>query len=73
MIRLTLCIRTGIWKQDKIYSEIHNVKPNDFVESFKYYVIKEKMEGISNDAQRFIEKDPKAEQYVKDKQNRLKK
>jgi hypothetical protein len=26
------------------------------------------MEGITNDAQDIIEKDPKAEQYVKDKQ-----
>jgi hypothetical protein len=45
----------------------HNIKPDDFVESFKYYVIKEKMEGITNDAQEIIEKDPKAEKYIKDK------
>ena len=46
----------------------HNIKPDDFVESFKYYVIKEEMEGIANDAQQILlEKDPKAEKYVKDK------
>ncbi|MGE8555163.1 MAG: DUF4296 domain-containing protein [Chryseobacterium jejuense] len=46
----------------------HNIKPDDFVESFKYYVIKEEMEGITNDAQQILlKKDPKADQYVKDK------
>ena len=44
------------------------MKPNDFVESFKYYVVKEKMNGIAEDAQKILlEKDPKADQYVKDK------
>ncbi len=47
----------------------HNVKPDDFVDSFKYYVIKEEMDGIANDAQeKLLKKDPKAEKYVKDKQ-----
>lgn len=46
----------------------HNVKPKDFVESFRYYVVKEKMNGIADDAQKILlEKDPKADQYVKDK------
>lgn len=46
----------------------HHVKPDDFVESFKYYVIKEKMEGIANNAQEILlKKDPKADKYVKDK------
>lgn len=46
----------------------HKVKPDDFVESFKYYVIKDKMEKIANDAQEILlKKDPKAEKYVKDK------
>ncbi|WP_027380469.1 DUF4296 domain-containing protein [Chryseobacterium daeguense] len=46
----------------------HNVKPNDFTESFKYYVIKQKMNEIAEDAQKIVlEKDPKADQYVKDK------
>lgn len=45
----------------------HNIKPEDFIESFKYYVIREKMNGIAEDAQKIIlEKDPKADQYVKD-------
>lgn len=46
----------------------HNVKPKDFVDSFRYYVVKEKMNGIVENAQQIlIEKDPKADQYVKDK------
>lgn len=46
----------------------HNVKPSDFTESFKYYVIKEKMNDITNNAQEILlKKDPKAEKYVKEK------
>ncbi|NIF05569.1 DUF4296 domain-containing protein [Chryseobacterium sp. Tr-659] len=46
----------------------HHVKPADFVESFKYYVIKEEMEGITNDAQEILlKRDPKADKYIKDK------
>ncbi len=45
----------------------HKVKPDDFIASFKYYVIREKMNGIAEDAQKIIlEKDPRADQYVKD-------
>lgn len=46
----------------------HKVKPADFVESFKYYVIKEEMEDIASEAQQILlKKDPKADKYVKDK------
>ncbi|MDQ1102379.1 hypothetical protein QE441_001610 [Chryseobacterium sp. SORGH_AS909] len=46
----------------------HQVKPADFVESFKYYTIKQKMKGIADDAQKILlEKDPKAEKYIQDK------
>ncbi|MGV2452767.1 DUF4296 domain-containing protein [Chryseobacterium sp.] len=46
----------------------YKVKPDDFVDSFKYYVIKEEMDGIANDAQEILlKKDPKADKYVKDK------
>lgn len=46
----------------------HNVKSEDFVASFKYYVLKQKMNGIADDAQEILlKKDPKADQYVKDK------
>lgn len=45
----------------------HKVKPDDFIASFKYYVVTEKMNGIAEDAQEIVlEKDPKADQYVKD-------
>ncbi|REC78414.1 DUF4296 domain-containing protein [Chryseobacterium rhizosphaerae] len=48
----------------------HKVKPNDFVESFKYYVIKDEMQDIANKAQEILlKKDPKADKYIKDKQN----
>lgn len=48
----------------------HGVKSTDFVESFKYYVVKQKMNGIVEDAQKILlEKDPKADKYVKDKKN----
>lgn len=46
----------------------HKVSPDDFVNSFKYYVIKEEMDGIANDAQEILlKKDPKADKYVKEK------
>ena len=46
----------------------HKVNSKDFVESYRYYVVKEKMSGIAEDAQEILlEKDPKAEKYVKDK------
>lgn len=49
----------------------HDVKSNDFVESFRYYVVKQKMNGIAEDAQKILlEKDPKADKYVKDKKGK---
>lgn len=46
----------------------HKVKPDDFVDSFKYYVIKEEMDGITSDAQEILlKKDPKADKYVKER------
>ncbi|PWW29825.1 uncharacterized protein DUF4296 [Chryseobacterium sp. AG844] len=46
----------------------YKIKPDDFVDSFKYYVIKEEMDGIANDAQEILlKKDPKADKYVKEK------
>lgn len=46
----------------------HNVKPDDFVESYKYYVVKNKLKEITEEAQKILlEKDPKAEKYVDEK------
>lgn len=46
----------------------HQVKSADFIDSFKYYVVKDKMNGIADNAQKkLIQKDPKADQYIKDK------
>lgn len=48
----------------------HQVKPADFVASFKYYTINQQMKGIADDAQKILlDKDPKAEKYI---QNKLK-
>lgn len=46
----------------------HHVKSEDFVESFKYYVVKDQMKGIAEESQLILlKKDPKAEKYIKDK------
>ncbi|WP_034701578.1 DUF4296 domain-containing protein [Chryseobacterium luteum] len=46
----------------------HQVKSEDFLESFKYYVIKDKMKDIAEDAQKIVlKKDPKADKYIQDK------
>lgn len=48
----------------------HNVKSEDFVESFKYYVVKDKMKEIVEKSQLILlKKDPKAEKYIRDKMN----
>ncbi|WP_144281487.1 DUF4296 domain-containing protein [Chryseobacterium echinoideorum] len=44
----------------------YNIKADDFVESYKYYVIKQKMKGIVEEAQEILEeKDPKAVDKIK--------
>ncbi|REC80586.1 DUF4296 domain-containing protein [Chryseobacterium elymi] len=46
----------------------HQVKAENFVESFKYYVAKDKMKDIAEDAQKIVlKKDPKADKYIQDK------
>lgn len=51
----------------------YNVKTDDFTESYQYYVSKNKMNDIVKEAQKIIlKKDPKADQYVKDKQAKTK-
>ncbi|MGK6342311.1 DUF4296 domain-containing protein [Chryseobacterium sp. DT-3] len=46
----------------------HQVKSEDFVESFKYYVVKDKMKDIAEDAQKIVlKKDPKADKYIQDR------
>lgn len=46
----------------------HQVNAQDFVESYKYYVMTKKMNKIVDKAQDILlEKDPKAKQFVKDK------
>lgn len=46
----------------------HNVKADDFVESYKYYVATGKMNKIVDDAQEILlEKDPKAKGFVEKK------
>ena len=49
----------------------HNVQSADYIESFKYYLVKEKMSTIAEDAQKIlVKKDPKAEKYVRDKKSK---
>lgn len=44
----------------------HKVKTEDFVASYRYYIVKQKMTGIVEDAQKIIlEKDPKSEKIIK--------
>lgn len=44
----------------------HQVKTEDFVASYRYYIVKQKMTGIVEDAQKIIlEKDPKSEKIIK--------
>ncbi len=46
----------------------HKVKAEDFVESYKYYLVSKKLKNIVDDAKTIIlEKDPKAEKYIQDK------
>ncbi|WP_082002099.1 DUF4296 domain-containing protein [Chryseobacterium sp. JAH] len=48
--------------------ETHNVKADDFVESYKYYVAKGKMGKIVDNAMEILlEKDPKAKSFVESK------
>lgn len=59
---------TNLESGTRFILKTHNVKPDDFVESFKYYVVKQKMSDIADEAQKkLLKKDPKADQYVKDK------
>lgn len=46
----------------------HNIKADDFIESYKYYVVKGKMDQIVDDAKEILlEKDPKAKGFVEGK------
>lgn len=59
---------TNLESGTRFVLKTHNVKPDDFVDSFKYYVVEQKMNGIADAAQKILlKKDPKADQYIKDK------
>lgn len=46
----------------------NNIKPEDFVESYKYYTATRDLENILNNAQKIIlEKDPAARDYIEKK------
>jgi hypothetical protein len=46
----------------------HNIKADEFIESYKYYVVKGKMDQIVDDAKEILlEKDPKAKGFVEGK------
>lgn len=59
---------TNLESGTRFVLKTHNVKPDDFVESYKYYVAKDKLDNIADDAQKILlDKDPKAEKHVQDK------
>lgn len=46
----------------------HKVTAKAFTDSYKYYLVEKKMEGIIEDAQDIIiKKDPKAKEYIESK------
>ncbi|KFE98614.1 hypothetical protein IX39_14370 [Chryseobacterium formosense] len=57
---------TNLESGTRFILKTHNVKTDDFVASYRYYIVKQKMEAILNDAQKIIiEKDPKSEKKIK--------
>ncbi|ASK31472.1 hypothetical protein CEY12_15745 [Chryseobacterium sp. T16E-39] len=59
---------TNLESGTRFVLKTHQVKPDDFVASFKYYVVEQKMNDIADEAQKLVlKKDPKADQFVKDK------
>ncbi|KQR95414.1 hypothetical protein ASG01_06100 [Chryseobacterium sp. Leaf180] len=54
--------------ETKYILKSHNVKQEDFLASYKYYVVKRKMKKITEEAQeKLLEKDPKAEKFIQDR------
>ncbi|WP_299184164.1 DUF4296 domain-containing protein [uncultured Chryseobacterium sp.] len=59
---------TNLESGTRFVLKTHNVKSDDFVESYKYYVAKDKLTEIADEAQKILlEKDPKAEKHIQEK------
>ena len=58
--------KTNLESGTRFILKNHEVKNEDFLESYRYYIVKQKMKGIVEDAQKIIiEKDPKSEKKIK--------
>lgn len=58
--------KTNLESGTRFILKNHQVKNEDFLASYRYYIIKQKMKGIVEDAQKIIiEKDPKSEKKIK--------
>lgn len=58
--------KTNLESGTRFILKNHEVKNEDFLESYRYYIVKQKMKGIVEDAQKIIiEKDPKSENKIK--------
>ncbi|MCD0454158.1 MULTISPECIES: DUF4296 domain-containing protein [unclassified Chryseobacterium] len=58
--------KTNLESGTRFILKKHQVKNEDFIASYRYYIIKQKMKGIVEDAQKIIiEKDPKSEKKIK--------
>ncbi|VXC30013.1 MULTISPECIES: DUF4296 domain-containing protein [Chryseobacterium] len=58
--------KTNLESGTRFILKNHEVKNEDFLESYRYYIVKQKMKGIVEDAQKIIiEKDPKSEKTIK--------
>lgn len=58
--------KTNLESGTRFILKNHQVKTEDFIVSYRYYIVKQKMKGIVEDAQKIIiEKDPKSEKTIK--------
>lgn len=58
--------KTNLESGTRFILKNHQVKTEDFIASYRYYIVKQKMKGIVEDAQKIIiEKDPKSEKTIK--------
>ena len=58
--------KTNLESGTRFILKNHEVKTEDFLESYRYYIVKQKMKGIVDDAQEIIiKKDPKSEKKIK--------
>ncbi|MFY1045348.1 DUF4296 domain-containing protein [Chryseobacterium sp. GP-SGM7] len=58
--------KTNLESGTRFILKSHNVKTEDFLASYRYYIVKQKMTDIVENAQKIIiDKDPKSEKKIK--------